>query len=688
MSSNSILSSIPHLTGPNYATWAPLMEAYLASQGQWRILKKIAPVPEYPTTKVTKQDEKGKDIEVDEPDYSADLLNEEAVEKWEDLNSKARGNINLRLHSAIVYKYKNVTDAGILWRSLYDEFGHPGIAATYKEFKAAVNLTFPNNADPSLAMNKLMGHFTHMEEAKCPFPEHLRCLIFLTKIPPSMNQLLQLITQKGDLSKLTLQEIYRQITLAWEQSVGNKKGRGVFQNGGQQGQQAKKISVVKRQGGNPSFKQQLQNDSPTPSTSAQNPEREEGGQRGRGNGRGRGNRCPRGKRAGQQVQQVEEEPQDEQENFEFQIACPTTILPPPPTFLPPPRPAPRHFVASRPLLATPREFTHHTPTSVYPTFNKAHSLAQCLGVVPTSGTVQKLEVPEIARSSDPRPRKRQRVDPEVEVSLFCPSEEEDVNMFLEDAAAAGPSGTSQRFIILHHTSPKRDADNTTATNTQVVTESPPSWTSSLQNGKRDNICTPVGLVARNEVCFPLHDETEGQIKWMIDSGASNHFTFDKNDFVEYETITKPIQVQAATATTKVAGKGTIIITTNGSSYRIGPVYHVPELNCRLLSLGQFHRSGLYSRGSAREISLYNKYSGLKFLSFYPRHDKGTTYIIKTLLGNFEEQRTIHNVDFEIMHRRLAHPSKEVQRKAEKNVKDYPKGVLIPDEPHVEQADLF
>jgi len=222
-----------------------------------------------------------------------------------------------------------------------------------------------------------------------------------------------------------------------------------------------------------------------------------------------------------------------------------------------------------------------------------------------------------------------------------------------------------------------------ATNKQVVTKSPPSWTSSLQNGMRDKYCTPINLVAQNkESCFPLHDETQGQIEWMIDSGASNHFTFDKNDFIEYETITKPIQVQAATATTKVTGKGTIILITNGSAYRIGPVYHVPELNCRLLSLGQFHRSRLYSRGSARKIKLYNEYSGLEFLLFYPRHDKGTTYIIKTLLGNFEEQKTIHTVNFEIMHRRLAHPSKEVQRKAEKNVKDYPKGVLIPEEPHV------
>jgi len=117
-------------------------------------------------------------------------------------------------------------------------------------------------------------------------------------------------------------------------------------------------------------------------------------------------------------------------------------------------------------------------------------------VAPTSGVVQKLEVSEIARSSNPHPQKRQRVDPEVEISLFCPSEEEDIDMFLEDAATTGPSGTSQRYIILYHASLKCDTDDSdAATNKQVVTKSPPSWTSSLQNDMWDEFCTSVNVVA-------------------------------------------------------------------------------------------------------------------------------------------------------------------------------------------------
>ena len=88
-SANAILATIPHLTGPNYSIWAPVMEVYLSSQGQWRILFRATPQPEYPTHTVERTDEKGKDVTVTEQDTSADPINEEAIEKWEDTNSRA-----------------------------------------------------------------------------------------------------------------------------------------------------------------------------------------------------------------------------------------------------------------------------------------------------------------------------------------------------------------------------------------------------------------------------------------------------------------------------------------------------------------------------------------------------------------------------------------------------------------------
>ena len=130
-------------------------------------------------------------------------------------------------------------------------------------------------------------------------------------------------------------------------------------------------------------------------------------------------------------------------------------------------------------------------------------------------------------------------------------------------------------------------------------------------------------------------------------------------------------VRTATSYTSIIGKGTVILTVNGTTVRISPVYHIPDLTSRLLSLGQFLKSGLHSWGSDHKISLQEK--GNNFLSFYPRHKNDNIYVIRSLVGaDINAQiKTIYSIDFEVMHRRLAHPSKDVLRKAGKHIKDFP-----------------
>ena len=113
-------------------------------------------------------------------------------------------------------------------------------------------------------------------------------------------------------------------------------------------------------------------------------------------------------------------------------------------------------------------------------------------------------------------------------------------------------------------------------------------------------------------------ETDKKVnEWMLDSGASMHFTNDMNDFVEYQPI-PPISVKTAINSVSVKGKGTIILgTEKGEFVRIYPVYYLEGLSNCLLSLGTFLQNGLYSRGSSHSISLYDN-GNEKFLSFCPR----------------------------------------------------------------------
>ena len=169
---------------------------------------------------------------------------------------------------------------------------------------------------------------------------------------------------------------------------------------------------------------------------------------------------------------------------------------------------------------------------------------------------------------------------------------------MEGSAVAGPSGTTQRYVRT-----KRAKDHS---NVFTVTR------------KYCSITKYLVPKSSSFVCCPLHvNEDQSEATWMLDSGASCHFTNDLNDFVEFEENVGPKQVvRTANGSTSITGKGTVIFTVNGEWIRLYPVFYILDLNDCLLSLGQFHHSSLSLRGDARMIVLYDG-NDEEFLTFYP-----------------------------------------------------------------------
>ena len=230
---------------------------------------------------------------------------------------------------------------------------------------------------------------------------------------------------------------------------------------------------------------------------------------------------------------------------------------------------------------------------------------------------------------------------------------------MEESAVTGPSGAqSHRYV------------STTNTNGRV-NSLPVSRTyyKSLLYPRQNKLFF---------VCCPLSDENElTETIWMLDSGVSMHFMNNINNFVEFEAI-QDLTVHTATGTTQITGKGSVIFSVGKEQVRLYPVYYVPELTTRLLSLGQFHCSSLNLRGSARKITLHGP-DGQMFLTFIPRTKTSTIYVPRSLLpGKVDYNLSIHVIDFKVMHHCLTHPSLEVLRKAGKYVKGFP-DINIPSE---------
>jgi len=165
------------------------------------------------------------------------------------------------------------------------------------------------------------------------------------------------------------------------------------------------------------------------------------------------------------------------------------------------------------------------------------------------------------------------------------------------------------------------------------------------------------------------------VDWILDSGASLHFTSDMNDFIDYTPLEKNITANTATsANTQIIGKGTVMMAVEGSEHmvRVAPVFYVPDLSMCLLSLGVFLRGGLQLNGNTECISLLQ--DGQEFLTFLPRWDGATIFIIRTYLGAKPSVRAAEQIfhpDFETYHRRFAHPSNDVLHKIGKYTNGLP-----------------
>ena len=197
-------------------------------------------------------------------------------------------------------------------------------------------------------------------------------------------------------------------------------------------------------------------------------------------------------------------------------------------------------------------------------------------------------------------------------------------------------------------------------------------------------------VCTNISSFPCFDKCECNqnqqlSEWLLDSGASLHYTGNINDFVEYQPLLTPSEIRTATSVTQMVGKGTVILTLEtGEHIRIFPVYYVPGLVSRLLSLGTFLQKGMFAAGAKHSIRVLK--GSNRFLTFYPRHENNSIYVIYSLAAKDSEDlfsaiKSVYTNDYETMHRRLAHPSKDVLQKARKHLKDFPE-IEFPKEEHL------
>jgi hypothetical protein len=177
-----------------------------------------------------------------------------------------------------------------------------------------------------------------------------------------------------------------------------------------------------------------------------------------------------------------------------------------------------------------------------------------------------------------------------------------------------------------------------------------------------------------------------QNMWLLDSGASAHFTNNLSDFIEYKPIAKSERMPVKTAAQMlyVEGTGSVLlehyVADKPVITRVYPVLYIPRISIRLLSMGVFLQQGLRVLGNSQHINLLRK--NKKIVQCKPLLHGQSLYWLDASISTLTEshianQSALLNVDYDLMHRRLGHPSKEVLRRAKENTKGFPEGIIIP-----------
>ena len=148
-----------------------------------------------------------------------------------------------------------------------------------------------------------------------------------------------------------------------------------------------------------------------------------------------------------------------------------------------------------------------------------------------------------------------------------------------------------------------------------------------------------------------------QVEFIGDSGASATFTYDINDFAEYSKLDKSLEARTANKGVPLAieGSGTVFLKTKVDgkdvTVRLNPVYYIPGLSMRLLSIGEWLQQGCKLIGT--KLSMTIQQGRHTEITLVPRWPGDTIYWLTATIIRKQQSlvsmSTLYQVDYDLMH---------------------------------------
>jgi hypothetical protein len=678
--SSSLEKLISVFDGSNYLTWSDSMRAWLRSQGFWQVISGAELKPLLP------------------PQATAAQTTETGarITTWENKNDQAFGSIVLRLAPLLRQRANAKTTAKQVWELLATDYGVDGPSQAFINFRMAITIKIPAN-NPSPSISQMADKFQRLTAQNIAIPELVQAMVLLAAMPCNYDSLASTVLSTTETSQLTFKLVRDHIVAEHNRRLAVGKPGAP--------QQANKFSAVKCKGANPKWQpkqnQQLEN------KTSDNKKTDS---------------AHRGRRAGKQVKERKEKAQEKRQQHSHLASMAVEVTPSAPAFttvtgsgsiIPPTQSAIVNKLLEQRLTyaqvtdprkrPAPQAFTSaqiRTP-SIYEGYQEARDTLAALDLAQSAQHLRPLEEQITIRDG-----KRRKVDEtasetnvvEIQDNIAMgsdvipyPISDEDIwnsvdDRLAEELDSMGPyiGGYDERSVLF-------PIDSQAQIKINLAHSSNEDGDAIVQRTDRNN---------KNISCLHKHKYQfcakcdEGNcitsVKWILDSGAAKHFTGEMSDFASYQTVIQDdtTHVHAANSVIHIQGKGAVFIKhqvkiqgkLESRITCLYPVFYIPEIDHRLLSMGEFLQKGYLVHGSKQDITIVDKNTRTPVLWCTPQKPKDTIFQVCTHIVHTKDHAlgaTIFVADFKIWHKRLGHLSKQaIERMPEKTLR-FPQNLIIP-----------
>src|ERR1700710_59524 len=210
MSSSSLISSVPTLTGPNWLQWSNMMKAYLQSQGLWLLVSAEEPKPEMPSASVSTQPAKPASTTASSSESSSvsETLRQAQKEliEWKNRDSKAIGSITLKIADNL---RTHVADTSAeTWNALKLAFGDPTHGTVYHWVTKLLNFRLSGDVHPHKEFAELLRIQEQVKACQVAIDEYIIVLMIFKNIPKRYEHLAStMLSGASDPSKVNIASI-------------------------------------------------------------------------------------------------------------------------------------------------------------------------------------------------------------------------------------------------------------------------------------------------------------------------------------------------------------------------------------------------------------------------------------------------------------------------------------------------